>query len=652
MKFGKQLAEQQAVRSDLRYFDYNVLKGRLKVLVTCQQEGKLGEAVIANTGFDEELARQISEANICFAAHHQELLQRTAAMAEGLRAIPSDGGSCSSTSPGSAANVAAAAAGGDAVAAATGGMGSAEGLMRFVQVLRETDELRKFAVWNAMAVVKILKKRRKQAQNFASEDAFGERQSWLSRQTFFSGSDFAELQVTIESVGDLVVRSELVPGKPAAGRKEADQCPICYETIADLVELSCGHRFCWKCFVLGPIAQLPGEYRITQCPLCRQDATLQDSGDSGGAGGNGHFGIGSGSEGLLTRFFHTYFPQGMPSAAGEEDGDGHAWSQEQRDEDRNLVEQFVKALVTDLGEGAAGSGSSPAAGSSSAPGLVPQGNFYHTLPSAAKLQQDKSSLATAQKVAWMTHASRGPLALGGATTCYYCDHPLVEEEVLTTPCKHHFHKACLMRSVSEPKCPLCQVDLPWSLFLREDHPCIERGFRVVQPVCYKPDFPGGPSRGSRGYPLRNPPPMELFGGGGVKMKSYLHALMPSAGAQEEEVGRRQTDGTAASEAETAAPAAAAQDEAGSSGSDTSSEDNEESCSEEGDDGLERRWVWSAVGRIRLLPYDPDAMPPVLEDSSAIAAGVDSAVEEAPAAGSGASASGTAARQRLALNVLL
>merc|ERR1719210_1494725 len=83
----------------------------------------------------------------------------------------------------------------------------------------------------------------------------------------------------IESVGHVLVLSELSSSGDGPMLKpqpqEPQQCPICLDTISDTVQLSCSHRFCWKCFVLGPIAFQPGEYRITQCPICRRETQLE-----------------------------------------------------------------------------------------------------------------------------------------------------------------------------------------------------------------------------------------------------------------------------------------------------------------------------------------------------------------------------------------
>jgi len=154
-----------------------------------------------------------------------------------------------------------------------------------------------------------------------------------------------------------------------------------------------------------------------------------------------------------------------------------------------------------------------------------------------------------------------------------------------------------------PNCPLCQADLPFSWFLGKDHPCVERGFRVVPPSKYQPQFPGGPSKGSRGFPLRRPPPISLLGAGGLSMKSYLHAVVPSGG--EEDLDEAPTATPSQPSSPKRRPAADPEltdaDDAASSATESSSE---ESGSEDGRDDRKRTWVWSAIGKMRMLQHEP------------------------------------------------
>merc|ERR1719210_589467 len=141
----------------------------------------------------------------------------------------------------------------------------------------------------------------------------------------------------IESVGHVLVLSELSSSGDGPMLKpqpqEPQQCPICLDALSDMVELSCKHRFCWKCFVLGPIAFQPGEYRITQCPICRRETSLPESGD--GVAGIEFVGYPS-SKGILTSFLHAYFPQDANN-----DAEDHA------EDMREIIGSLIKAIMVD-----------------------------------------------------------------------------------------------------------------------------------------------------------------------------------------------------------------------------------------------------------------------------------------------------------------
>jgi len=344
MKFGKSIGSQQDGNLELHYVDYKVLKKRIKDVVEKLQAYELDQALQANSLFEKELESEIELVNACFANRQSELLAKAARLSEDLQQGQSHCSPAAASASGEASSSSAATC--PFVATREHGPDS---FRRLVEILGEVDQLRKYAVWNAVAVVKILKKRRKQT-HFGLEDTATERAAWLSRQSFFSGSDFAELHATIESLGHVLVISELQLGGGTAHKlqsppeEEAQQCPICLETISDMVELSCNHRFCWKCFVLGPIAFQPGEYRITQCPLCRTDTCnpIDNQNDVGA----GIMGVTS-SEGLLTRFLHTYFPKELASANKEEDADPAVRNAVEEREMREVVDTLVKALLVD-----------------------------------------------------------------------------------------------------------------------------------------------------------------------------------------------------------------------------------------------------------------------------------------------------------------
>mmetsp|Transcript_32656 Transcript_32656/g.74344 ORF Transcript_32656/g.74344 Transcript_32656/m.74344 type:complete len:676 (-) Transcript_32656:85-2112(-) len=615
MKFGKSIGSQQDGNVDLHYVDYKLLKKRIKDVVEQLQAHELNKALRANSDFDIELEAEIEQVNACFGRRQQQLLEQTGSLSEELQA-------CESLTTG-----------GDATAMAAQ---RPEAFKRLVAILGEVDQLRKYAVWNAVGVVKILKKRRKQT-HFGLEDTAAERAAWLSRQSFFSGSDFAELHAAVESLGHVLVLSELMPLDGSSKRpqlqkeKEPQQCPICLDTISDMVELSCNHRFCWKCFVLGPIAFQPGEYRMTQCPICRTETVPEQPAAVGDGDPSCGVGIPS-SEGLLTRFLHTYFPKEGLGQADTEDPAEQALRQEGEESEREMrdvVGELVRALMADSalprsGKGAFfGDDEEPGRGGSSS--SAAPADFFDTLPrkTAQERLEQQQQLGAAQKLQWLQLASTGDsFALDGTMYCSLCSEPLLMEAVVTTPCKHHFHRICISR-LEEPKCPLCASELPFDWFISKDHPCAECGFRVVKMKDYRPLFPGGPSRGSHGYPLHRPPPVNLLGPGGLTMKSYLHRIVPMGG--EEDVDEAQTPRSATAGPPSRCGHGGSPETPGDEHGDNSSASESSSEDSGSEDGGERTasaahstkrsrqrtsWAYSAIGRVRLL--DPADLPAVEE----------------------------------------
>lgn len=588
MKFGKSIGTQQEGHADLHYVEYKLLKKKIKDVVARLQSTELSEALTANKAFEEELAAEIVKVNQCFSMRQNQLLQRTAQMSEELqqRQIDSKLPVASKDSSSAAAT-------------------RADALRRLVDILQEVDQLRKYAVWNAVGVVKILKKRRKQT-SFGIEDAAAERAGWLSRQTFFSGSDFAELHASIESLGHMMVLFEVVPEGHEGGRlrsqsnQELQQCPICLDTISDMVELSCKHRFCWKCFVLGPIAFQPGEYRITQCPICRRETSQnpEDGDEDGEAMAKAsedatcmmHGTPQPSQEGLLTRFLHTYFP-GKASADGDK-ADLNTLDVEEED-----VGELVKVLLADCNlqrsSGVPG-GAGGAAETSS--------DFFDTLPQP--MRQEKP-LRAAQKLQWLQLASTGdPFALDDNMYCSLCSEPLMMEAVVSTPCKHHFHRVCINR-IDSPQCPLCNTALPFSWFLPQEHPCAEHGFRTCSPQNYQPCFAGGPSKGSCSYPLQRPPPAQLFSANGT-MRSYLHRLIPTGSGVD---SHEDEDRSPCAEE---APVEEIHEEEDESSSDSNSEDDAHEAEhfKHSRHGSKQppSYLYSAVGRMKLLCRQGPSVP--------------------------------------------
>lgn len=591
MKFGKNIGGQQGENSDLHYIEYKLLKKRIKDVVTCQLSNDFAEALSANTEFEQELSSAIIEVNRCFESRQQDLLTKIACLSEQLQMRSRSGISGSLQWPPSVQPSEATSSSADP---ATGtALQWPEAFGQLCEMLKEVDRLRKYAVWNAVGVVKILKKRRKQT-NFGLEDVCSERAGWLSRQSFFSGCEFAELHAAVESLGHALVLSELAPcSRGCASSKlqqeqheRPQQCPICLDMISDMVELECQHRFCWKCFVLGPIAFQPGEYRITQCPICRRE-TSQLSSEPGITGSLGApFNVGSesigvtGSEGMLTRFLHTYYPQGAQTLIDTETAS--------RDDASSAVEldvvgDLVKVVLAD--QTLQKSSSKPAASAAGAP------------PS-----QEKQQMHAAQKLQWLQLASENdPFAIGNTMHCYLCSEPLLMEAVVSTPCKHHFHRVCVSR-LEMPQCPLCSTKLPFSWFLPDDHPLVERGFKVVPVHQYKPLFPGGPHRGCGGFPLHQPPPRELHGPDGLSMMSYLHRI-PPMGLVDDDLD----SGSTASPPPSPQRGGPDVELDASSASESSSE--ESNSEDDGEDVVQKqttsrrsrsnKWAYSAVGRMKL-----------------------------------------------------
>mmetsp|Transcript_86587 Transcript_86587/g.149845 ORF Transcript_86587/g.149845 Transcript_86587/m.149845 type:complete len:600 (+) Transcript_86587:88-1887(+) len=597
MKFGKNIGGQQSENSDFHYIEYKLLKKKIKDVVECQESNNMADALSANTSFEQELSSEINQVNTCFERRQKDLLVRIASLSEELQVRGKSGSIGSLPWPPSQESTEPVVVGRSADAAAGVSLQWPEAFAQLCDMLKEVDRLRKYAVWNALGVVKILKKRRKQT-SFGLEDVCSERAGWLSRQSFFSGSEFAELHAAVESIGHALVLSELAPGsQPFACsnlekqqlERQPQQCPICLDLITDMVELDCKHRFCWKCFVLGPIAFQPGEYRIAQCPICRREtSTPQLASESSPS--IAPFSLGANianSDGMLTRFLHTYYPQGAQSLL-----DAEAASLDGSEGGMDAVGDLVRVVLADR---ALQEPSSKAAGSES----------------GSPVSQQKQQMQAAQKLQWLQLASEhDPFAIDSTMYCTLCSEPLLMEEVVTTPCKHHFHRICVNR-LETPQCPLCSSGLPFSWFLPADHPLAEKGFKVVPIADYRPQYPGGPSRGCCGFPLHQPPPIDLRGPDGLVMKSYVHRIPPMGnvsdyGDSKQLRGKAETVSLqsllASEEMQSAEDELEPSSASESSSEDSSSEVDEAKAEERRSSPKHSRsnkWAYTAVGRMRV-----------------------------------------------------
>lgn len=609
MKFGFYINGQQEENTDLHYVEYKLLKKRLKDVVARLATGKLCEALSANTAFEEALSAEINHVNACFDGVQKELLERIAALSEDFEQEKHSASHALALTGASSAHAVPAAEDGNKLL-------QHDSFLRLVDILKEVDRFRKFAVWNAVAVVKILKKRRKQTK-FGLDDSSAERAGWLSRQRFFGGFEFAELHAAIESLGHAIVLSELSPGSVHENRpQQVDRCPeqcaICLDTISDMVELDCKHRFCWKCFVLGPIAFQPGEYRMTQCPVCRSQTTKPPQ--LAGSEREADHSMVPGVEGMLTRFLHTYFPKSerarthSDGAQSHDDSDGA----QSHDEMIDVVGELVKVIRADTGKSWPGASSDTPldCASQELPHSAKPRDFFETLPNQPQMpqeqEQEQAQLRVAQKLQWLQLASSNdPFAIESSMYCSLCSELLLMEAVVTTPCKHHFHKICIKR-LDVPNCPLCHSSLPFSWFLPSDHPLVERGFPVVPPSRCKPLFLGGPSKDSHGYPLHCPPPANLLGPGGTTMRSYLHRLpaMGSADAGEPGTPRITSAPSSTPQSPDFHPSKGEDSDSSESSTDaeaTTSEvhSDEDATHHRARSSREVKWAYSATGRMRL-----------------------------------------------------
>jgi len=366
MKFGKNLTQQQSKHPELRFLDYKELKKILKL-----EEQIFGSnRIAADQHFRDSLDREIGIVNACFSrrvCEIRDLLDQQIFFASS---------------------------------------GVTDHLRQVMRIADQVEVLRRFAVWNAVGVVKILKKRAKLAIALSgSAPADFSSESWLSKQLFYSGSDFAELQAILDDMAGNLSRTRMaeLSGKLApqlailplssTENSASERCPICLEKCIDAVELtSCGHRFCWKCVVLGPIAFAPGDYRLSRCSVCRNEQPLDPTKNFKSVVSNELI--------LLSQLV-----SGIP-------------------------EQQQSPVVYDMG----------------------LEDLYGSSSGARRPASSSSSLGAPKGDVDESH---NPASF----FCSLCCEPLLLEAITTTPCKHHFHRVCLQKH-AERTCPLCDCELP------------------------------------------------------------------------------------------------------------------------------------------------------------------------------------------------
>ena len=240
----------------------------------------------------------------------------------------------------------------------------------------------------------------------------------------------------------------------------------------------CSHRFCWKCFVLGPIQKGENNYRLTKCPVCRELAVASTTT--------------SFQEQILSKFDHlealesSSYSQSSVGGAGQQrrspvqvspvqrGDEHHSLLQEQDDEQKSASmaisskkRELQKPRKTDMkddvssdeeegddhegprsdlldllqhrdnvvaapGGGGDGSSSPPRAGE-------------HVRREETGLPSD--FFATDVQQSGRTNEQKGPKYKinWDASFCVVCTEPLMDQEIMVTPCDHVFHRVCLLR---------------------------------------------------------------------------------------------------------------------------------------------------------------------------------------------------------------
>jgi len=192
MKLCKIIEGQQRDNPDFHFLDYRLLDCRLQRLSSGRHSGEV-DLLAAKAAFEQDLAAEISVVNACFGQKRGELLQSIADLSQKLQKLGA-GATASEVFP----QTKAANSPDDDML----GAWAAEGFWpsachRLLEVVGRLTRLRDFAVWNSVAVAKLLRRWRRHAGGGKDVEVDG----WLARQSFFDGSGFAELCHAIKSLG-------------------------------------------------------------------------------------------------------------------------------------------------------------------------------------------------------------------------------------------------------------------------------------------------------------------------------------------------------------------------------------------------------------------------------------------------------------------
>lgn len=169
--------------------------------------------------------------------------------------------------------------------------------LNLVKVSSRCKRLRCCVLWNAVAVVKILKKRQKHRVVSAScacqvegRVRYKTAAEILSRQDWYCCDQLPTIVSIVETTtNELMQRLTLMPPS-----RDEYQCPICLDVVVDPVCLrTCGHRFCWACLCMAYCEKPEGT--LERCPCCRAAFPLDPEAFE--------------LDGILGRFLRNFFPE-------------------------------------------------------------------------------------------------------------------------------------------------------------------------------------------------------------------------------------------------------------------------------------------------------------------------------------------------------
>ncbi|XP_053990951.1 uncharacterized protein LOC128883023 isoform X2 [Hylaeus volcanicus] len=163
-------------------------------------------------------------------------------------------------------------------------------------------KLRRCVLWNAIAIVKIFKKRQKNVSceiaTRASFTPLDTAAAVLAKQEWYRSSELASVVSIVDTKTDTLMQK--LTGKPPS--RDQYECPICLDVILDPVSLrTCGHRFCWACLCMTYCEKSEGALEL--CPYCRAAFPLDPNA----------FVV----DGILQRFLKTFFPKTQSSQLRE-----------------------------------------------------------------------------------------------------------------------------------------------------------------------------------------------------------------------------------------------------------------------------------------------------------------------------------------------